>query len=101
MIRDAWAALTAGPDYPATEADRRTVTLAGLELPVRATVAIAVVTFALLFDYSRTFIPADLADLGRAPAATRASRSSGSCCSGSSRCWSSSSASATDRPATV
>jgi membrane protease YdiL (CAAX protease family) len=71
VIRDAWAALTAGRAYPATEADRRTVTLAGLELPIRATVAIAVVTFALLFDYSRTFIPADVADLGRAPEATR------------------------------
>jgi membrane protease YdiL (CAAX protease family) len=72
VIRDAWTALTAAPAYPATEADRRTVTLVGLKLPVRATVAIAVVTFALLFDYSRTFIPADVADLGRAPEATRA-----------------------------
>jgi membrane protease YdiL (CAAX protease family) len=71
MIRRAWDRLTAGPPYPATDADRRTATLAGLELPIRATVAIAVVTFALLFDFSRTFIPADVAGLGRAPEATR------------------------------
>jgi membrane protease YdiL (CAAX protease family) len=72
VIRRAWRALTAGPAYTATDADRRTITLAGLELPIRATVAITVITFALLFDYSRTFIPADITDLGRAPAATRA-----------------------------
>ena len=47
----------------------RTVELVGLRLPVRASVAIAVVTFALLFDYSRTFIPADVAGLGRQPGA--------------------------------
>ena len=44
----------------------RTVTLVGLRLPVRASVAIAVVTFALLFDYSRTFIPGG-ANAGRGP----------------------------------
>jgi len=71
MIRRAWDRLTTGPPYPATDADRTTITLAGLALPVRATVAIAVVTFALLFDFSRTFIPADVAALGRAPDATR------------------------------
>jgi membrane protease YdiL (CAAX protease family) len=54
----AW--LSAAPAYPATEADRRTVTILGLALPIRATVAVTYVTFALLFDYSRTFIPGDL-----------------------------------------
>lgn len=62
-----WAALTGGPDYPATPRDLRTIDLVGLRLPVRASVAIAVVTFALLFDWSRTFIPADLAAGGRGP----------------------------------
>ena len=64
-VRRLWA-FTAGPDYPADPADRRTVTLVGLRLPVRASVAIAVVTFALLFDYSRTFIPGG-ANAGRGP----------------------------------
>jgi membrane protease YdiL (CAAX protease family) len=64
-----WAALTAGPSYPAEPADLRTIDLVGLRLPLRATIAVAVVTFALLFDYSRTFIPDELGPLGRAPAA--------------------------------
>lgn len=54
----AW--LAAAPSYPAGPTDRRTVTILGLALPLRATVVVTYVTFALLFDYSRTFIPADL-----------------------------------------
>jgi membrane protease YdiL (CAAX protease family) len=72
MIRRFWAGLTAGPSYPATDADRRTIDVAGLRLPLRATVATAIVTFALLFDYSRTFIPDDVVALGRTPDAMRA-----------------------------
>ncbi|MFL5676263.1 MAG: CPBP family intramembrane glutamic endopeptidase [Chloroflexota bacterium] len=60
-IRQSWAALTDGPEYPATAADLRTIDLIGLRLPVRATVAIAVMTFALLFDYARTFFPDSIA----------------------------------------
>jgi membrane protease YdiL (CAAX protease family) len=62
---------TAGPPYPASPADRRTVTIAGLTMPLRAGVAIAVVTFALLFDYSRTFIPWDVQLIGRDATAIR------------------------------
>jgi hypothetical protein len=69
MIGRAWAALGAGPSYPAKPADCRTIDVVGLRLPVRATVAIAVVTFALLFDYSRTFVPGELAGPGRGPQA--------------------------------
>jgi membrane protease YdiL (CAAX protease family) len=65
------AAFVGAPDYPADAADRRTITIAGLEVPLRATVAIAVVTLALLFDYSRTFIPESIQDLGRAAPALR------------------------------
>ncbi len=61
-----WAAFAVGPDYPPEPADLRTVTIVGLRLPVRASVAIAVVTFALLFDYSRTFIPGGTS-IGRGP----------------------------------
>lgn len=68
-IERAWTALTAGPDYPPGRADLRTIALVGLRLPVRASLAITVVTFAVLFDYSRTFIPADVGALGRQPAA--------------------------------
>jgi membrane protease YdiL (CAAX protease family) len=55
------------PDHPATAADLRTVDVLGLRLPIRATVVISVVTFVLLFDYSRTFLPADVLELGRSP----------------------------------
>jgi membrane protease YdiL (CAAX protease family) len=68
-IGEAWAALVSGPAYPPEPADIRTIDVVGLRLPVRATVAIAVVTFALLFDYSRTFIPPELAGSGRGPQA--------------------------------
>jgi membrane protease YdiL (CAAX protease family) len=69
MIGKAWAALCSGPSYPREPADVRTIDLVGLRLPVRATVAVAVLTFALLFDYSRSFIPSELAGPGRAPQA--------------------------------
>jgi membrane protease YdiL (CAAX protease family) len=69
-IRRWWAAFTAGPAYPAEPADLRTVDLVGLRLPARASVAVAVVTFALLFDYSGTFLPAGLTSGGRTPTAT-------------------------------
>ncbi len=63
--------LVAGPRYEPSPADTRTVSVAGLELPVRATIALAVVTLALLFDFSRTFIPRDIQDLQRAAEALR------------------------------
>ena len=65
------AGFTAGPDYPASDADRRTVRIAGLELPLRATTAIAVAVIVLLFDFTRTFIPEAAQDLGRAAPAIR------------------------------
>jgi membrane protease YdiL (CAAX protease family) len=68
-IGKAWTAFSTGPSYPPEPADIRTIDLGGLRLPVRATVVIAVVTFALLFDYSRTFVPAELAGPGRGPQA--------------------------------
>ena len=71
-IARAWTALTAGPDYPPGDGDRRLMSVVGLRLPVRATVAIAVVVLVVLFDYSRTFIPDDLLAAGRSPEAMRA-----------------------------
>lgn len=56
--------MAAGPEYAPEPADLRTWSLVGLDLPLRASVAIAVATLAVLFDYSRTFIPADLRVLG-------------------------------------
>lgn len=66
----AW--LSAAPDYAAAASDKREIDLFGLRLPIRATIALSVVTFALLFDYSRTFLPDDILALGRAPAVMHA-----------------------------
>jgi hypothetical protein len=60
-----------GPAYPASDADRRTVRLVGLDLPLRASTAILVVTLALLFDFSRTFIPPEIQAVGRSADALR------------------------------
>lgn len=62
---------TAAPAYPVTDAERRTVGILGLELPLRATTAVLVVTLVLLFDFSRTAIPEEVQALGRAAAAIR------------------------------
>jgi membrane protease YdiL (CAAX protease family) len=66
-LAGAWAGFTTRPDHAPTAADLRTVELAGLRLPLRASVAVAVMTLALLFDYSRTFVPDWMVALGRSP----------------------------------
>ncbi len=63
----AWTIARTPPAYIATAADSRTVEVAGLALPVRATVAVALVTLGVLFDYSRTFVPESVVALGRSP----------------------------------
>jgi len=65
----AW--LFAAPAYPPSRADRRAVRLAGLELPRRATIVITVMVFAVIFDFSRTFIPDQLIAYDRNPAMQR------------------------------
>ncbi len=70
-VRTLLAFLAAGPGYPADAADRRSVRIAGLVLPLRALIAIVVVTLVVLFDYTRAFIPGDVQALGRAPEAMR------------------------------
>lgn len=71
-LKSAWSALTAGPAYPPSDADRRVVSIVGLALPVRATVAIAVTVLVVLFDYSRTFMPPEILTAGASPETMRA-----------------------------
>ncbi len=59
------------PRYAPTEPDLATVRLLGLELPVRATIAVLVVVVAVSLDWSRTFIPRAVLDLNHAPDAIR------------------------------
>ncbi len=65
------ADFTAGPAYPASEADRRTFNLLGLDLPLRATTAVVVVILVVLFDFSRTAIPQAVQAIGRDATAIR------------------------------
>ena len=67
-LRDGFAG---APEYPAGDADRRTVTILGLEMPLRAVTAIMVATLILLFDFSRTAIPWDIQAINRAAPAIR------------------------------
>ncbi len=55
----AWWHLTIGPEYPPSEADKREVTLFGLALPTRATVAIFASTALILVDQLRLVMPPD------------------------------------------
>jgi len=61
---------TSPPD-DATPADEATFVLAGLRLPVRATVAITIMVFVVIFDFSRTFIPDELIQYDRNPGMQR------------------------------
>ena len=62
--------LVGAPPYPASAADTATIRLAGLELPVRPTVAIVVTVLVLLADYHRNLLPADIL-FSRDPVAMR------------------------------
>jgi membrane protease YdiL (CAAX protease family) len=59
------------PSYPPDERDRRTFRLAGLELPVRATVAVVAVILIVIFDFQRTLIPDELVRYDRNPGIMR------------------------------
>jgi uncharacterized protein len=67
VLKRTWSWFISPPADRITEADRRTVHVVGLELPVRASVAVAVATFVLLIDLSRVLVPEAAAQLGRAP----------------------------------
>ena len=55
------------PSYPPDERDLRTIRVAGLELPVRATVVVVAVILVVIFDFQRTLIPDELLRYDRNP----------------------------------
>jgi membrane protease YdiL (CAAX protease family) len=59
------------PAYPPDERDLRTFRLAGLELPVRATIVVVAVILLVIFDFQRTFIPDALVRYDRNPGMQR------------------------------
>jgi membrane protease YdiL (CAAX protease family) len=69
--RELYRRATTGPAYPADDGDRREVRVFGLDLPLRATTALLVVTLVFVLDYSRTLIPPEIQALGRDAAANR------------------------------
>ena len=85
------------PSYPPDERDLRTFRLAGLDLPIRATVAVVAIILIVIFDFQRTLIPDELVQYDRNPGDQRLQARAGSSCSSSSRWRSSSSGSATGR----
>jgi membrane protease YdiL (CAAX protease family) len=66
-MRSALARLFTPPPDDATHADAAAFTLAGLRLPTRATIALAVTLLVVIFDFSRTFIPDALIQYDRNP----------------------------------
>ena len=66
-IGDAWTWLISPPADVVTDADRRTVDLVGLRLPVRASAATTVAIVVLLLDYSRVLVPTSITQLGPSP----------------------------------
>ena len=64
-------AIVRAPSYPPSPADLRTFDLAGLRLPLRATIAITVMVFAVLLDFNRTFIPDEFVTYDRNPGMMR------------------------------
>jgi membrane protease YdiL (CAAX protease family) len=63
--------LFAMPSYPPAERDLRTFRLAGLELPLRATVVVVAVILLVIFDFQRSLIPDELLRYDRNPGEQR------------------------------
>ena len=59
------------PSYPPDERDLRTFRLAGLDLPIRATVVVVAVILLVIFDFQRTLIPHELLHYDRNPGEQR------------------------------
>lgn len=72
VLERAWTWFITPPADDITDADRRTIQVVGLVLPLRASIAVAVTTFVLLVDLSGVLMPEPVAQLGRTPAGVRA-----------------------------
>jgi membrane protease YdiL (CAAX protease family) len=55
-VRRLWAWVTDGPAYPASADDARSVSILGVRLPVRATLAILIVSTLVLLDHGGRFL---------------------------------------------
>ena len=71
MLNGLSQAVFRAPSYPPTPADERTFDLAGLRLPLRATIAVTVLVLVVILDFNRTFIPEHLIAYDRNPGMQR------------------------------
>ena len=70
-VRGFLGRMFAMPSYRPDERDLRTFRLAGLELPIRSTVAVVAVILIVIFDFQRTLIPDALVQYDRNPGIQR------------------------------
>jgi membrane protease YdiL (CAAX protease family) len=70
-IRAFLGRMFAMPSYSPDERDLRTFRLAGLDLPIRATVVVVAVILIVIFDFQRTLIPDALVQYDRNPSIQR------------------------------
>jgi membrane protease YdiL (CAAX protease family) len=73
-VRRLWQWAVLAPEYPANAADRRTVIVLGLRLPLRATVAVLAVALLLMLDYHgrlNGLVAALVGGAGETPADTK------------------------------
>jgi membrane protease YdiL (CAAX protease family) len=68
VISRARSTLVNAPTDAAMPADVRTIDLAGLRLPARASVALTATTLLILIDFARVLLPTDVQALGRTSA---------------------------------
>lgn len=70
-IRAFLGRMFAMPVYPPDERDRQAFRVAGLDLPIRATVVVVAVILIVIFDFQRTLIPDALVQYDRNPGIQR------------------------------
>jgi membrane protease YdiL (CAAX protease family) len=70
-VRTFLARMFTMPSYPPDPGDVRTFRLAGLDLPLRATVVVVATILLVIFDFQRTIIPDDLVRYDRDPGMQR------------------------------
>ncbi|HUQ44673.1 MAG TPA: CPBP family intramembrane glutamic endopeptidase [Candidatus Limnocylindria bacterium] len=62
MLRRLLARAVAGPTYPPDAGDARDIAIAGIQLPLRATIAVFAATALLLLDHGQALLPRTPAD---------------------------------------
>jgi membrane protease YdiL (CAAX protease family) len=70
-IRQLYARATTGPAYPPDAGDQLDLRVFGVDLPLRAAVALTLATALVLLDYQQLLLPENVRQLGDSPAGLR------------------------------